>query len=230
MKFFLIIISGLSIYFLSCDGLNNDSGIGISTSGEPASLTPEQDSRVDSLSNADGVSVPYAGSVEEISKKIAVEEDKHELAQLYLDRGREEKSLGHLNNALSDFDRSISLYNGLRSSYFSRAMLRLEMKDFEGVLRDCNTLIEKGWGDRTIYEMKGEAKAGLKDFRGAITEYNIAIEDKDYPRIVKCYTYYLRGVARHELGDNNGACSDWSTSGDIEPSQKAYEMIKKYCN
>jgi hypothetical protein len=41
--------------------------------------------------------------------------------------------------------------------------------------------------------------------------------------------YYVRGLIKNALGDNNGGCFDLSKSGELGYAA-AYNVIKDYCN
>jgi hypothetical protein len=68
-------------------------------------------------------------------------------------------------------------------------------------------------------------KSALGDQRGAIQDCTSAI--KLNPKYAEAY--YVRGLIKHSLGDENGGCLDLSKSGELGYTQ-AYKVISDYCN
>ena len=74
------------------------------------------------------------------------------------------------------------------------------------------------------YYKRGNAKEKLQDYTGAIADYTKAIElnPKDPS------AYYNRGLAKIDLSQKDSGCLDLSKAGEWG-AERAYEMIKKYC-
>jgi tetratricopeptide (TPR) repeat protein len=67
-------------------------------------------------------------------------------------------------------------------------------------------------------------KDSLGDYISAIADYNKAIElDPKNAR-----AYFIRGLAKLSLNENDGACLDWSKAGELGFGE-AYDMIQKHC-
>jgi Flp pilus assembly protein TadD len=75
------------------------------------------------------------------------------------------------------------------------------------------------------YNTRGWSKYSLDDFKGAFVDFKKAIElnpnDSE--------SYRGRGLAKLELGDKDGGCLDLSRAGELG-DEKAYDVIKEYCN
>jgi tetratricopeptide (TPR) repeat protein len=83
-----------------------------------------------------------------------------------------------------------------------------------------------GYGQTaTEYFDRGNVKYKLEDYQGAISDYNKAI--KIDPRDRKAY--YNRGAAKLMLDLIDSGCLDLSKAGELG-FEKAYEMIREYCN
>lgn len=79
--------------------------------------------------------------------------------------------------------------------------------------------------NQQINAQNAEASAqSMKYYRGAIIDFTTAIEinEKDV------YAYIGRAFIKLNLGDTNGACTDWSKAGELG-DEKSYEYIKEYC-
>jgi tetratricopeptide (TPR) repeat protein len=72
--------------------------------------------------------------------------------------------------------------------------------------------------------MRGISKASLGYNKEAIIDYDKSIELDPKNK----FRYYNRGVAKHKLGDVEGACHDWSKAGELGISD-AYTLIKQLC-
>lgn len=67
-------------------------------------------------------------------------------------------------------------------------------------------------------------KNDLGDKQEAVKDYNKAIELN--PNDVDAYNN--RGILKYEIGNQSGACEDWSKAGELG-EMRAYELIKEYC-
>ncbi|ROL56058.1 tetratricopeptide repeat protein [Bacteroidetes/Chlorobi group bacterium Naka2016] len=74
------------------------------------------------------------------------------------------------------------------------------------------------------YFLRGNAKVEKGDFRAAIEDYTKAIQiNPNY-----AWAYINRGIAKFNLWDKFGACSDWSKAGELG-LKDAYDYIRMYC-
>ena len=97
--------------------------------------------------------------------------------------------------------------------------------DYLGAIKDYNKAIEINPKHALAYHNRGLAKGYLGDYRGTIEDFNKAIEINPNDALV----YYLRGGAKLGLGQNDSGCLDLSKAGELG-FDKAYELIKKFCN
>lgn len=73
-------------------------------------------------------------------------------------------------------------------------------------------------------KMQGNDRFNSQDYEGAISYYTRAIEiDPKYAA-----AYYNRGMAKIKMGQKENACIDFTKAGELG-NEKAYEMIKLYC-
>lgn len=139
-------------------------------------------------------------------------------------------------------------YSELGKLYMSRGNCKMELKDFRGALMDFEKAFafRQKWNEvfpllAEIYNATGRAKIELNDNAGAIIDLNkalnsytgstLSVGDSGKPEIDpdKAETYYLRGLAKHNLKNKDGACKDWSKAGQYGATN-AYELIEQNCN
>ena len=97
-------------------------------------------------------------------------------------------------------------------------------KPFEA-MQLCNTGLELFVTDSVdLLILRGISKFELEDSRGAISDYNtgLKIEPENYR------LFFHRGNAKLLLGDINGACMDYSKSGQLG-NQDVYKVIRREC-
>ena len=73
--------------------------------------------------------------------------------------------------------------------------------------------------------IRDRIKSAIGDQRGAIQDCTSAI--KLSPKHAEAY--YVRGLIKHSLGDENSGCLDLSKAGELGYTQ-AYKVISDYCN
>lgn len=76
----------------------------------------------------------------------------------------------------------------------------------------------------SAYSVRGSVKLSLEDYRGAIVDYSRVLQiDSKYAE-----AYYFRGYANIVIGRKESGCLDLSKAGELG-YQKAYDLIKEYC-
>ena len=136
----------------------------------------------------------------------------------------------------------------LDNTYMFRGDCKMGLSDYRGALLDYKKalqLIQINDLDpfpskSLIYNCMANAKISLNDFVGALADLNKALVlykgnhfSIDYNGRIekdpeKGQSYFLRGIAKFNLLDKNGACIDWSLSGENGISE-AYDKISEYC-
>jgi tetratricopeptide (TPR) repeat protein len=144
----------------------------------------------------------YRGTISDINKAIELEPNN---TQAYELRASAKNNLQDYRGAIMDYTKAIQLHESLYNEV--------------GIYNTTNFDIARRYYNRAICKEK------LKDYRGAIADYNKAIDNKPDD-----YSFYInRGLIKDLTGDKNGACLDWSKAGELG-SERAYELIKDYCN
>lgn len=120
----------------------------------------------------------------------------------------------HLARATLDLDRSIALDPSYANAYSLRAETESIMKKYEAAIADYSAAIKLKSRDPQLWYSRGLARLkGLNDSSGAVKDASRAIELD--PRFAAAYC--LRGLAKLNLGDKRGACSDYRKAGSIDP-------------
>jgi len=91
--------------------------------------------------------------------------------------------------------------------YFQKGQAKYFAGDFSGAIEDYNKAIKLDpKGVPMFYLFRGNAKGNLDDYSGALKDYNTAI--KLNPKYA--FVFYMRGLAKSKLGDDQGAQKDLS--------------------
>ncbi len=99
-----------------------------------------------------------------------------------------------------------------------RAHWKYEHEDWRGAVEDYNAALEHEDHEFFrfyLYERRAFAKFQLGDFQGTVDDLTVNIDRK---RGYLSFPHFVRGKAKRELGDLEGACQDW---------RKALEVLKK---
>jgi tetratricopeptide (TPR) repeat protein len=120
-----------------------------------------------------------------------------------------------------------------------RAFIKNILLDYNGAIQDYNTainnfkvILENSLNDDRIieeYELaflyinRASLQIMIREFQCALIDCDISIKiEPEYGK-----AYLLRGIAKINLGNTEGARSDWLISGELGCFE-AYDMIHKY--
>lgn len=159
----------------------------------------------------------------------------------YATKGLFSTSMGQYDKAMEYFNKAINM-NDNPIAYVGRGELKYKLGDYRGAIQDLdkgiskfNTLTEKEFSGRSYflypgYEFRGLSKQKLNNYKGAIEDFSKALEyTKGYADSSISKIHFSRAEAKFSIGDKNGACLDWSKSGELG-NKSAYDFIRKYCN
>jgi tetratricopeptide (TPR) repeat protein len=182
----------------------------------------------------------YQIAINYFSDAIKLDENFY---QAYCYRGKAKLILGDYTGAIKDLntalfiDTSKSNYikkevsftssNLTAEIYLYRGEAKNRLGDYRGAIIDLSKAIQ--YNDHFVngsafFEL-GYAKSYLKDYQGALLNYNKAIQLDSYYDLA----YFNRALAKLNLNDKEGACLDFSKAGELG-FEKAYELIRQYCN
>lgn len=134
-------------------------------------------------------------------------------------------------NAIQNYTEAIKLGDTYYLSYSGRAGCKSNLSDYRGALADYEIALKSfNVKDNQYYNLlnyRTYTKSELKKYDEAIldaTSVILSSADKD----IKCYAYFLRAFAKHDLKNKAGACLDWSKAGELG-EERAYLAIKEFC-
>lgn len=120
----------------------------------------------------------------------------------------------YLALARQDLDRSIELDGSYAPAFTMRAEVKIITKNYAAAVDDYTCAIKLREKDPQLWYSRGLARLrGLNDSRGAESDASTAIRLD--PRFAAAWC--LRGLARFNMNDKKGACSDYRKAGSIDP-------------
>ena len=127
------------------------------------------------------------------------------------------ESLGNYQGAIENYSRAIEIRPNVGYIFHGRGWVNMELENFEEALDDYKKAIkfyskaELRDMDANFWNNFGWIKENLKDYKGALNEYNTAIKKNPDDSLY----YANRANVRFELGDEEGACSDYKKSSEL---------------
>ena len=113
-----------------------------------------------------------------------------------------------------------------KKALLTRAYAKGKIKNFNGALKDLNTLItmDSNFNDSAIF-LRGWIHTNLKNYSDAIDDYSRSIKNNVFLKT----SYANRGFIKDILGDQKGACSDWEKGGGLG-NEQAISAFKYHCS
>lgn len=161
----------------------------------------------------------YNNSLEYLNKAIAL--DKENLFAFY-NRALTEYKLDKNEDAIRDFNHVIYFNPSYNDAYFGRGNVYLKTGEYVMALSDYSLLLRR---DRThigAWQNRAIVKGNLGDFIGALNDLDEVVRLN--PEIGS--SYYLRGIAKFELGING--CEDLKKSATLNYNG-AKKAVDHYC-
>jgi tetratricopeptide (TPR) repeat protein len=84
--------------------------------------------------------------------------------------------MNNMDQALSDLNSSVRLNPKFGLAYYTRGILKAEVKDFRGAIDDYGSAIALNPNDTDARYMRAEAKINMNDQNGAILDLNKTLE------------------------------------------------------
>ena len=112
------------------------------------------------------------------------------------------------------------------ATYVNRSVVRMRVRDYNGVIADCDQSIAR-WPDLSEPHVnRGAALINLDRPRDALTELDLAINrglDKVH------LAYYNRGLAKEKINDARGAYLDYRKALELDPTfTLASEQLERF--
>ena len=152
-------------------------------------------------------------------------------ADYYFDLARYNFNKGKFNEVISNLNTSIKINPYFAAAYLARCGTKVNIQEYEEAITDCEKAFQLNLQDSNNYIDKNALYSNLCGAKSAIGENHSAILDCNTAVILDSKnptSFKNRGLAKDNLGDIRGACSDWqkaSNLGDLE----ARDYVRKYC-
>ena len=152
-------------------------------------------------------------------------------ADYYYDLARYNFNKGKFNEVILNLNTSIKINPYFAAAYLARCGTKVNIQEYEEAITDCEKAFQLNLQDSNNYIDKNALYSNLCGAKSAIGENHSAILDCNTAVILDSKnptSFKNRGIAKDNLGDIRGACSDWqkaSNLGDLE----ARDYVRKYC-
>jgi tetratricopeptide (TPR) repeat protein len=134
----------------------------------------------------------------------------------YYKRAEVLNGMNKFEEALADYSKSIEMAED-PNAYNSRGLIRFQLVDISGAIKDFDDAIEKKAMYSEAYLNRGIAKAEQDSMQSAIDDFTKAIknhryEDTTQAKVLESIAYYERGRVFLKLGKYKEAISDFNRS------------------
>ena len=126
---------------------------------------------------------------------------------------------------IKKYSKELKVHKNNKKILFSRAYAKGKINDYEGALKDINSLIkiDPNFNAGAIY-FRAWFLTNLKNYSEAMEDYSILIENNKYLKA----SYTNRGFIKDIFRDQKGACSDWEIGGGLG-NEDALSAFKNHC-
>ncbi len=126
-----------------------------------------------------------------------------------------------LKTALEAYSEEIEINPRYAHAYAGRGETKFLLGDYRGAILDCRKSTEIDPSAAEAYCIMARAEQAVGDFRSAIRDYGKAIDINPHHSGVNM-TYYYRGFAKSESGNDAAALLDYNKSIEIDPDALVY--------
>lgn len=140
----------------------------------------------------------------------------------YLKKGLREIENKQLDKSIKFFNKEIE-YNNNQEAYAYRAFSKFKLEDYLGSVKDLEDALKIDKSDIFSLSLRSRANFKLKNYQEVILDLNkliTLIEFKSKKEITELFNreinpvdrnyFYLRGLAKSELGESDGAIKDFN--------------------
>ena len=126
---------------------------------------------------------------------------------------------------IKKYSKELKVDKNNKKILFSRAYAKGKINDYEGALKDINSLIkiDPNFNAGAIY-FRAWFLTNLKNYSEAMEDYSILIENNEYLKA----SYTNRGFIKDIFRDQKGACSDWEIGGGLG-NLEALSAFENHC-
>ena len=145
----------------------------------------------------------YEGALVDLERSIGLDQTN---ASAYFHCGLIKNQKYQYEEALYYFDKTLELEPNNSSTYRERAMAKLQLLDFNGANKDYDKAVALNPNNPYNFASRGSFRyLFINDYLGAIEDFDRAIEIDAGAG----FTISVRGDVKHQMGDSEGACTDW---------------------
>jgi tetratricopeptide (TPR) repeat protein len=126
-----------------------------------------------------------------------------------------------LKAALAAYSEEIDFNPESARAFAGRGEVKFLLGDYRGAILDCRKSTELDPSAAEAYCILGRAEQAVGDFRSAIREYGKAIDINPHHSAINM-TYFYRGFAKSESGNDAAAILDYNKSLEIAPDGMVY--------
>ena len=152
-------------------------------------------------------------------------------ADYYFDLARYNFNKGKFNEVISNLNTSIKINPYFAAAYLARCGTKVNIQEYEEAITDCEKAFQLNLKDSNNYIDKNALYSNLCGAKSAIGENHSAILDCNTAVILDSKnptSFKNRGIAKDNLGDIRGACSDWQKASSLRDLE-ARDYVRKYC-
>ncbi len=132
-------------------------------------------------------------------------------------RGQVYVKSGRPDLALNDFDRALEHDRTCGDAYLGRSEIFLQRRQLDQALTECEKAVRLDNQRHQAFSTLAEIYFELCDYSRSIEEFSRAIRLADLPD-EKAQYFYRCGTARYEMGDFEGAISDFDEAIKLRPN------------
>ncbi|HAV62415.1 MAG TPA: hypothetical protein DCY13_08640 [Verrucomicrobiales bacterium] len=148
--------------------------------------------------------------------------------EMQFTRGMEAYERGNRIGALIAWTHVISINPSNDSAFYSRAIVRADLRNFHGAMQDYDRAIELDPVYWSAWENRACLRDDMGDHAGAITDHTHVIASVRDGSEAQTLAYANRGNAKLRLGDREGACADWNKAKELG-AEDVQDRLDKYC-
>ena len=196
----------------------------------------------------------FQGALQSVSNAIKIKKTN---PNYYEQRATINTELKNYDEALADINKLIRLEPYEIENFINKANLLFEIEHFDEAIELLNSILEISHDNPDVLYLSGKSNYMKEDYFEALKAINQSLQiktKKEYFELrgdiytatytfqyaVQDYSMYLdiepfngniyakKGLARFNLGDKKGACSDWK-KGKRYGSYDAMNYLEKYC-
>ena len=131
---------------------------------------------------------------------------------------------GNKDDGVEAMNKYAALFRENTEAVYQAGMINYEAGNYVKALEFFNQNLKNNQTDPRFFKARGDTYYQTKLFKYAIRDYGMALDlNPDLTDV-----WYMKGQARYQAGDHEGACIDWSRArrqGDV----RAAEKLKQYC-